>query len=235
MSVDGVGGSGDRNGIGWRTAASSRCGSVCSQLPSATTLCVTNGDASRASTALGTYAEGHAEGHGRGIGKGRVDADLARERPQCVSCPYRWRRGRFAIEGRSGEQRADRGADDGPRRKGGGVAEVCGAGAGAGGGSGSGARAECVLARLGSAHSQSRVLAQSRVLPPPPRPPAASVPTPPPTPTPGAPAAPTRLDDERDGADGELARAAYCSTSEACGASKACGTSEAGGVGVEGE
>ncbi|KAJ6462591.1 hypothetical protein C8R45DRAFT_1178333 [Mycena sanguinolenta] len=56
MSVGGgAGGSG--SGSGWRTAASSRRGSVRSQLPSATTLCVTNGDTSRASTALGTYAE----------------------------------------------------------------------------------------------------------------------------------------------------------------------------------
>ncbi|KAF8178521.1 hypothetical protein K438DRAFT_1264387 [Mycena galopus ATCC 62051] len=47
-----------RNGSGWRTAASSRCGSVRSHLPSATTLCVTNGEASRASTALGMHAEG---------------------------------------------------------------------------------------------------------------------------------------------------------------------------------
>ncbi|KAJ7879159.1 hypothetical protein B0H13DRAFT_2278898 [Mycena leptocephala] len=46
---------------GWRTAASSRSGSVRSHLPSATTLCVTNGSSSpgssRASTALGMHAD----------------------------------------------------------------------------------------------------------------------------------------------------------------------------------
>ncbi|KAJ7038983.1 hypothetical protein C8F04DRAFT_1392776 [Mycena alexandri] len=45
-----------------RSAASSRSGSVCSHLPSASTLCVTNGSASRASTALGVHEEQDEEG-----------------------------------------------------------------------------------------------------------------------------------------------------------------------------
>ncbi|KAJ7730160.1 hypothetical protein B0H16DRAFT_222051 [Mycena metata] len=45
-----------------RSAASSRSGSVRSHLPSASTLCVTNGSASRASTALGVHEEQDEDG-----------------------------------------------------------------------------------------------------------------------------------------------------------------------------